>query len=898
MSRSRRPRRDPSRQRHNLRPFLERLEDRTLPSAALPVDLAVSSDFLTDGRPYDPSRILVQFREGVDAAGAALAGTAVGAEISLVPGLHPVTLTPGVGVADALRYYGNHPGVLQVSPDYVIDFLNTPNDPNFGIQWGHNNTGQTGGVPDADIDAPEAWDVTTGGSQVVVAVIDSGVDYNHPDLAANMWTNPGEIPGNSVDDDGNGRVDDVHGYDFFNNDADPMDDVGHGTHVAGIIGAVGNNNTGISGVAWNVKLMALKVGGPTGPNLSSAIQAVDYAVAMGARISNNSYGIGAFSDLFRQAIANADTAGHVFVAAAGNSSSDNDRFPAYPANFNVPNIVSVAASDHNDSLAGFSNYGATTVDLAAPGDNIFSTLPNNLYGAQSGTSMAAPQVAGVLALIAALRPSWGPDQLINQVLSTTDRLVGMTGRTVTGGRLNAAAAVSLAPVDSTGPVIDVSTPGGTVTGPVSRVRVTFSESINVATFTVADLVSFTGPNGTISLGGATVSEVAGSDGFSFDITFRPQTILGDYTLVLGPNILDLAGNAMDQDGDGRNGEDPADRYAALFTIGSSLIFTSADTPLPIQDFGVVVSAITVDQDAGVADVDVRIDVTHTYDADLHISLVSPAGTHVVLAAHRGGGGDDFRNTRFDDEAARTISSGAPPFAGSYRPETGLWAVDGENARGTWYLVIEDRAFLDQGTLRSWTLYVTPGNSRPDAQDDYAMTTEGTPVTVDVLANDTDLDGDLLAVSVLQTFNGTTLVNRDRTVTFTPDAGFLGGAGFAYRIDDGRGGFDIAFAAIDVLPIFLPFPFGGIAPRGPAPAFSGAGPLDPGSLGFLDPESGDEMGELPPLPPAVPGPFSVTPAAPGASPAAGAEAAPTPLSRVRLSEEPDEGEDGSRLFPDL
>lgn len=280
-----------------------------------------------------------------------------------------------------------------------------------------------------------------------VAVIDTGVDYKHPDLAANMWTNPGEIPGNGVDDDGNGFIDDVHGYDFCNFDGDPADDHGHGTHVAGTIAAVGNNDVGVVGVNWNARVMAVKfLCGSGSGTTSGAISAVLYAADMGARVMNNSWGGGGFSQALKDAITTADQAGALFVAAAGNSSVDNDATPHYPSSYDVPNVMAVAATDHNDARAGFSNYGAVSVDLGAPGVSILSTVPTSGdpccsdpsgYKFLSGTSMATPHVAGAAALALAQFPGSSNLQIKQRLLGTTVPIPALADRTVTGGRLNA-----------------------------------------------------------------------------------------------------------------------------------------------------------------------------------------------------------------------------------------------------------------------------------------------------------------------------------------------------------------------------------------------------------------------------------------------------------------------------
>ena len=325
-----------------------------------------------------------------------------------------------------------------VEPDFKITVGSTPNDPSFGELWGLNNTGQLGGVVDADIDAVEAWDVTTGSSEIVVGVIDTGIDYNHPDLIDNIWTNPGEIAGNGIDDDGNGYIDDIHGWDFLNDDNDPMDEDDHGTHVAGTIGAVGNNNLGVVGVSQNVSLMALKFLGATGGSTSGAIEAIEYANTMkrmGTNVvmTNNSWGGGGFSATLESAIENALDLDILFVAAAGN---DGSSLGSFPAAYDVDNIISVAATDRFDQLASFSNFGPEFADLAAPGVDVLSTTPNNTYSTFSGTSMASPHVAGSLALLAANEPDLTALELKARLLERVDVLPQLDGVVATGGRLN------------------------------------------------------------------------------------------------------------------------------------------------------------------------------------------------------------------------------------------------------------------------------------------------------------------------------------------------------------------------------------------------------------------------------------------------------------------------------
>lgn len=360
-------------------------------------------------------------------------------------GVHQVVLPPGLSVEEAAALYMENPDVEFAEPDYRIWAAGlSPDDPRFAEQWGLFK-----------ISAPDAWVLHRDSGDAIVAVIDSGVDYNHEDLAANIWANTAETAGNSVDDDGNGYVDDVRGWDFANGDNDPMDDspTRHGTHVAGIVGASGDNGKGVSGVNWSVKIMPLKVLDSTGGGyVSDEIAAIDYAVRHGAKVINASFTYNCVGQPLpcplqaeKAAIKAAGDAGVLYVTAAGNYGCNNDITPFYPAGHDLPNIISVSASNSSDSLASFSNYGKSSVHLAAPGVGILSTAMG--YQSQDGTSMSAPFVSGVLALLQSYKGITGI-QARELIFATADY---MGHATITGGRLNAYRALS-AELSSVAPV--------------------------------------------------------------------------------------------------------------------------------------------------------------------------------------------------------------------------------------------------------------------------------------------------------------------------------------------------------------------------------------------------------------------------------------------------------------
>src|SRR5687768_17084862 len=396
-----------------------------------------------------PGELLVKYRDGAETRVEALTSDLGGLVATEFPALRwqHVRLPEHIKVADAILMYKQHPDVELAQPNFIYRINLTPNDERFGQLYGMLR-----------ISAPQAWDVTTGDPSVVVAVVDTGMERDHPDLAANVYQNPGEIAGDGLDDDLNGFVDDISGWDFLNGDNDPAAGHSHGTHCSGTIGGVGNNGIGVAGVNWNVKVMPLKthddvVGGSTSVTVISTFQYVAMMRNRGVnvRATSNSYGgppeAGTYDQAMKDAIDATGRSGVLNVFAAGNQLTvsqerDNDLLPTYPGSYNSPSILAVAASDQNDNMASFSHYGATTVDVAAPGVSIFSTVLNNGYGSKSGTSMATPHTAGAAALLASAHPSLSAASLKATLMSSVDVLPQWTGLTQTGGRINIAAAIA------------------------------------------------------------------------------------------------------------------------------------------------------------------------------------------------------------------------------------------------------------------------------------------------------------------------------------------------------------------------------------------------------------------------------------------------------------------------
>ncbi len=412
------------------------------------------------------AEVLVRFKPGVSEERmeeiAASLNDRVEDEIESVEGLAAIDDLDDRQAEQVAAEYASLPEVEYAEPNFRIELddpqgveysrsfeqpraASGPNDPRFAEQWGLLNTGQRQGRAEADISALAAWDKTQGSKKVVVAVLDSGVDYTHPDLAGNMWHRPDDME--MYVDPQLGVMDDSEGFSAVESERDPMDENGHGTHCAGIVGAEGDNGLGIVGVNWHVEIMPLKFMGRGGfGSTKDAIEAINYVIArkkdgVNVRVISASWGSTSRSKALEDVIRKAGEADILFVAAAGNDNTDNDRRPHFPSNYKLPNVMSVAALDRNDERASFSNFGAKSVHVAAPGKEILSTWLGGEYEEHSGTSMATPFVAGVAGLVLSVEPNLSVKELRDRLMNTVDKLDSLKGKVVSGGRVNAARAV-------------------------------------------------------------------------------------------------------------------------------------------------------------------------------------------------------------------------------------------------------------------------------------------------------------------------------------------------------------------------------------------------------------------------------------------------------------------------
>lgn len=617
----------------------------------------------------------------------------------------------GKSVKDALKILNKNPAVAYAEPNYVLTEALVPTDPIFGDLWGLNNTGQAGGVVDADIDAVEAWDVTTGSRDVIVAVIDGGVDYTHPDLVDNMWVNPGEIAGDGIDNDGNGYIDDIYGIDTANGDTDPMDLGGHGTHVAGTIGAVGNNGIGVVGVNHEVTIIACKFLDGGSGSTAGAIECINYLTGLknngvDIRATNNSWGGGGFSQALQDSITESGDADILFVVAAGNAGTDNDTSPAYPASYDNDSIMAVASTNRSDGDSTYS-YGLESVDIAAPGSAIVSTYLNDGYASLSGTSMATPHVTGAAALVWSINPELSALEMKQLLMNTGDANEWANGRTVSGNRLNAYNALEAADPDP-GFSLNVSPTNQEI---IAGESASYTFELNsIAGFDEEIMLTLEDESG---LGVLSANAAMPGDVVTLDVTTADDTAWGDYSMTVTAT----------------SGEIEKAKTVGLYVLPqglNSFPYDAIDTPIPTlpneedpNDVGIV-SVINVLDDITTFGIAASVDITHTYSGDLILTLISPMGTSAVLRANAGGGVDDIVETYTTD------------------------AFNGEVATGDWLLNIVDTFSGDNGTLNAWSVEITGiGEVGPAApRADFSFTDEGLDVTF--TNESTDVNNDIVS----------------------------------------------------------------------------------------------------------------------------------------------------------
>lgn len=798
-----------------------------LAKAASGVGLPLAShDFtrIAPGAEFVPNQVLVRFKNGVQSVEraqilSALGGARITRQYEMVPSLCLVTLPAGQTVAQALVAYNGMPGILYAEPDYLRHTCATfPNDPLFGQLWGMRNTGQTGGAPGADIHATQAWDISTGSRQVVVAVIDTGVDYTHPDLTNNIWTNLGEIPGNGIDDDGNGYVDDVHGYDFYNNDGNPMDDNDHGTHCAGTIGAEGNNNLGVVGVCWQVRIMAVKIFGSGGSSSTSdEIAAIQYATRMGAQVISASWGGFGYSQALKDSIDGAGAANIIFVAAAGNTASDNDVFPHYPASFTSPNIVAVMSTDQNDLRSDFSCFGLTAVDLAAPGSEILSCQPGGLYQYMSGTSMATPHVAGACGLALSVNPMLTVAQLKQALLSTADRVV--PGLCVSGGRMNLNRFLNNLPSSSPLVLYTNYLSGGNGNGIIdfnecNNLNVVLTNLGNTTVTGVRASLSTTTPGVAIAQPNSIYIDIpggaVGTNLIPFKVSTTPSFVCGtpvDFSVVV-----------------------KSDQSVAVyqFTLpsglpGSPFRFDN-NAAVPIPSPGSAASSILVSNISfAVSKVTVSMFVEAYQDFFLRLELIAPDGTTNVLSPEYSLIGQNFgltcspdsQRTTFDDAAATPITSGVAPFLGSFRPTQALAVYNGKsgtNVNGVWQLRVTDLSGYNMGSIQCWSLAITPtlcvdgGGQCPGSDLALGMTAQPSPI----------IAGNNLTYTISVTNNGPSSATNVSTTFILPSSALFVSASSSQGSFAQSGG-------------LITFNLGPINPAGKATMTVVALPMAPGTI---------------------------------------------------------------------
>ncbi len=573
----------------------------------------------------------------------------------------------GMSTKEAIERLKSHQAIEYVEPDYRVSIASAPNDPRFDELWGLNNEGQTGGTADADIDAVEAWTISTGSRDVVVGVIDTGIDYSHSDLASNMWVNTSEIAGDGIDNDGNGFIDDIHGINAITNTGDPMDDEGHGTHVSGTIGASGNNSVGVVGVNHEVSLVGCKFLDAAGNgSTSDAIKCIDYMVGLknsgvNIRVLNNSWGGGGYSQALADAIESSEAAELLFVAAAGNDTIDNDVNPHYPSNYENASVLSVASTNQTDDISWFSHWGLTSVDMGAPGTAILSTTPGESYASYSGTSMATPHVAGAAALVLSINPELSTQELKDLLMSSGDANAALQGKTVAGTRLN----VNQALIDAD------PTPGFKISASPLTQQIIAGEATSY-TFTIGSIAEWDEEvtlELSTTLGGAYLSSLTArpGDDVILNVETDTDTQWGDYEFT----VTATAGDIVKQQS--------VELMIQPLGLNDFTYSSTGSVAIPDNSPQGISSVINVSDDLTVFGTTADVDITHTYSGDLVVKLISAQGTEVTLQSNVGGSNDDI---------VKSFTSSA---------------FNGEVANGDWTLHVEDTAAADTGTINGWSL---------------------------------------------------------------------------------------------------------------------------------------------------------------------------------------------------
>jgi len=733
----------------------------TVAIAMLPV-MAITSAVAEDAQPaqYSSNSLIVTYKAGSNLADQAAATNGAQSKRfnNILNGRLAKLTVKTDDIHLLMKRLRKHPAIENVELDYHI-IVNEPavavDDALYGILWGMKNTGQdvrgTLGTEGADIDAETAWQTTTGSKEVVVGVIDTGVDYTHEDLVNNMWTNTLELNGeDGVDDDGNGYVDDIHGWDAYDNDGDPMDEVGHGTHVAGTIGAEGNNGIGVVGVNHKVSIVGCRFLGPNGGSSSGAITCLDYMLGLkesgvNIKVTNNSWGGGGYSKALEDAISANNDAGILFAAAAGNGASDNDLSDYYPSNYDVPNVISIASTTNKDGMSGFSQWGLNTVDMGAPGSNIVSSYPGHLtesgesgYYWMSGTSMATPHVSGAAALLASLDEDITVAEMKDILMNSGDSIDALAGKTVSGKRLNVANAVEMANPVWGYNMKSAENTTQVVAGSTANFTIDTSARNDWATGTVnfitsGDLTAAVNPT-QISVGqSATVSVVTADD-----------TPFGWYNVMVEGETegqLDDEGNPI---------KDRSIAYSVDVLPQGMEEFTFAKNEsiaIPDGNHTGIQSIISLADDITTIHTKVWINIPSGDSSDFKIKLTSPSGTTKTVYNRQSSAGEGL---------VAEIDLGR--------------AFYGEMVAGDWTLQVADEVRLDRATFNGWTItFDGVGELLPAAPvTDFSYTSNELTISFNDLSTDNNNDIESWAWNF---GDETTSTEQNPVHTFASDSGY-------------------------------------------------------------------------------------------------------------------------------